>query len=95
MTDAPSYLETPSSPKLKGIWAWLLTTDHKRIGIMYMMAIFFWFGIAVGLGLLIRMELMAGGETIMYAETYNAVFTLHGVIMIFLFIIPGIPGHFR
>lgn len=92
MTDAPSYLETPSSPKLKGIWAWLLTTDHKRIGIMYLMAILFWFGIAVGLGLLIRVELMTVGETIMSAETYNAVFTLHGVIMIFLFIIPGIPA---
>jgi cytochrome c oxidase subunit 1 len=92
MTDAPSYLETPSSPKLKGIWAWLLTTDHKRIGIMYLMAILFWFSIAVGLGLLIRVELMTVGETIMSAETYNAVFTLHGVIMIFLFIIPGIPA---
>jgi len=92
MTDAPSYLETPSSPKLKGIWAWLLTTDHKRIGLMYLMAILFWFGIAVVLGLLIRVELMTVGETIMSAETYNAAFTLHGVIMIFLFIIPGIPA---
>jgi cytochrome c oxidase subunit I len=92
MTDSPSYLETPSSPKLKGIWAWLLTTDHKRIGLMYLMAILFWFGIAVGLGLLIRVELMTVGETIMSAETYNAAFTLHGVIMIFLFIIPGIPA---
>ncbi|MGD8769500.1 MAG: cbb3-type cytochrome c oxidase subunit I [Desulfobacterales bacterium] len=92
MTDAPSYLETPSSPKLKGIWVWLLTTDHKRIGLMYLMAVLFWFSIAVGLGLLIRVELMTVGETIMSAETYNAAFTLHGVIMIFLFIIPGIPA---
>jgi len=94
MSDVKSFLETPSSPRLKGIWAWLLTTDHKRIGILYMIAIFFWFAAAVGLGLLIRIELMTEGETIMNSETYNAAFTLHGVIMIFLFIIPGIPAIF-
>ncbi|MBW1897836.1 MAG: cbb3-type cytochrome c oxidase subunit I [Deltaproteobacteria bacterium] len=94
MRDVKSFWETPSSPGLKGIWAWLLTTDHKRIGILYMITIFFWFAIAIALGLLIRIELMAEGETIMNSETYNAAFTLHGVIMIFLFIIPGIPAIF-
>ncbi|MBA4367510.1 MAG: cytochrome c oxidase subunit I [Desulfobacterium sp.] len=92
MTDVQSYLKTPSSPNLKGIWAWLLTTDHKRIGILYMISILFWFCIAVTLGLVIRTELMAEGETLMGSETYNAMFTLHGVIMVFLFIIPGIPA---
>jgi cytochrome c oxidase subunit I len=94
MNDAQSYLITPSSPNLKGIWAWVFTTDHKRIGILYMISILFWFLIAVILGLLIRSELMAEGETLMGSEAYNAVFTLHGVIMIFLFIIPGIPAIF-
>ncbi|RJP81917.1 MAG: cytochrome c oxidase subunit I [Desulfobacteraceae bacterium] len=94
MTDVPSYLKTPSSPNLKGIWVWLLTTDHKRIGVLYMISILFWFCIAVTLGLVIRTELMAEGETLMGSQTYNAVFTLHGVIMIFLFIIPGIPAIF-
>ena len=94
MTGHKSYLQTPTSPNHPGLGAWLLTTDHKRIGLLYMMVIMVWFAIAVGLGLLIRIELMAEGETIMTAQTYNAAFTLHGVIMIFLFIIPGIPAIF-
>ena len=78
----------------KGIWSWLLTIDHKRIGIMYLVAVMTFFLVAVGLGFLIRLELMAPGKTIMEAQTYNAVFTLHGIIMVFLFIIPGMPGIF-
>ena len=77
-----------------GIFAWLLSTDHKRIGLLYFWCIIFFFCVGAILGLLIRLELFAPGETIMGAQTYNAVFTLHGVIMIFLFIIPGIPAAF-
>ena len=90
----PSFYSTPSSDKLTGIWAWLLTTDHKRISILYLVAVFSWFVIAVLLGLLIRTELMRAGVNLISAETYNAAFTLHGVIMIFLFIIPGMPAIF-
>lgn len=78
----------------KGIFGWLLSTDHKRIGLMYFWCIVTFFCVGVLLGLLIRLELFAPGETIMSAQTYNAAFTLHGVIMIFLFIIPGIPAAF-
>ena len=92
MSNDDSYLKVPSSPKLKGLSAWLLTTDHKRIGVMYLIVVLFWFFVAVGLGFLIRIELMTSGRTIMSAENYNAAFTLHGVIMIFLFIIPGVPA---
>jgi len=77
-----------------GIFGWLLTTDHKRIGLLYFWCIVTFFCVGVVLGLLLRLELFAPGETIMGAQTYNAVFTLHGVIMIFLFIIPGIPAAF-
>ena len=94
MTGHTSYLEEPSSPHLRGIWAWLLTTDHKRIGLLYLMTVMFWFVIAIFLGLVLRIELMATGETIMSAQTYNAFFTLHGVIMIFLFVIPAVPAIF-
>ncbi|MBC8430971.1 MAG: cbb3-type cytochrome c oxidase subunit I [Desulfobacterales bacterium] len=94
MSEVKSFFETPSSPRFSGVWAWLLTTDHKRIGLLYMFAILVWFSLALIFGLLIRTELMAAGDTIMGARTYNAVFTLHGVIMIFLFIIPGIPAIF-
>ena len=78
----------------KGLWSWLTTTDHKRIGLLYMYSIAVFFSVAVIMGLLMRLELIAPGKTIMEANTYNKVFTLHGVIMIFLFIIPGIPAVF-
>ncbi|MEN8728531.1 MAG: cytochrome c oxidase subunit I [Desulfuromonadales bacterium] len=77
-----------------GVFNWLLSTDHKRIGLLYFWCIVAFFCVAVFLGLLLRLELFAPGETIMGPQTYNAVFTLHGVIMIFLFIIPGIPAAF-
>lgn len=78
----------------KGIKSWLFTLDHKRIGLMYFYAISSFFLVGVVLGLLMRLELIAPGETIMKPTTYNQTFTLHGVIMIFLFIIPGIPAIF-
>jgi len=77
-----------------GIFGWLLSTDHKRIGLLYFWCIVTFFCVGVFLGLLLRLELFAPGETIMGPQTYNAVFTMHGVIMIFLFIIPGIPAAF-
>ncbi len=77
-----------------GIWVWLLSTDHKRIGIMYLVSMLTFFLVAVGIGVVMRLELISPGETIMGAQTYNALFTLHGVLMIFLFIIPGIPAAF-
>ncbi len=78
----------------KGIASWIFTTDHKRIGLLYMYSIAVFFLTAVALGILMRLELIAPGETIMKPETYNKAFTLHGVIMIFLFIIPGLPAVF-
>ena len=77
-----------------GIASWIFSTDHKRIGLLYFYSVFTFFLIAVVLGVLLRIELMAPGRTIMGPQTYNALFTVHGVIMIFLFIIPGFPGAF-
>ena len=77
-----------------GITAWIFSTDHKRIGLLYFWSVLSFFLIAVVLGVLLRIELMAPGRTIMGPQTYNAVFTVHGVIMIFLFIIPAFPGSF-
>ena len=94
MAETLSFFDTPEPARFKGIWSWLLTLDHKRIGLMYLWAIIFWFCIAIVLGVLIRTELMTPGRTIMDGQTYNAAFTLHGVIMIFLFVIPGIPAIF-
>ena len=94
MKEPVSFYHTPSNPKYQGIWGWLFTTDHKRIGLLYLFSILTWFLLAVLLGLTIRTELMFIGETLFEAKTYNALFTLHGVIMVFLFIIPAIPGIF-
>ncbi len=78
----------------KGILSWLMTTDHKRIGIMYLCCMAVFFLTAMTFGVLMRLEMLTPGMTIMTAQTYNSLFTLHGVIMIFLFIIPGIPAVF-
>ena len=93
MNPARSYL-TESIDGRTGVLSWLLTTDHKRIALLYMALVFTWFSAAVLMGMLLRTELMTAGRTIMGAETYNALFTLHGVIMVFLFIIPGMPAIF-
>ncbi|MSM39625.1 MAG: cytochrome c oxidase subunit I [Geobacter sp.] len=78
----------------RGIAAWIFSTDHKRIGLLYLFSVLAVFLAAATLGILLRLELIAPGRTIMGPQTYNAVFTVHGVMMIFLFIIPGFPGAF-
>ncbi len=77
-----------------GLASWVFSTDHKRIGMLYLVTTFGFFLAGVVLGLLLRIELMAPGRTVMGPEMYNAVFTVHGVVMIFLFILPGFPGAF-
>lgn len=74
-----------------GLWSWLTTLDHKRIGIMYLisLSIFFMAGGLLALG--IRMELWTPAATFIEADTYNQLFTLHGAIMIFLFLVPSVP----
>lgn len=76
------------------IASWIFSTDHKRIGIMYMYGIIGFFLVGLLLGFLIRLELIAPGRDIMGPQTYNAIFTLHGVVMVFLVVIPSIPAAF-
>jgi len=87
----PSFFEVK---KHKGIFAWILSTDHKRIGLLYLYSIMTLFIVGAILGLLMKLELIAPGRTIMDAQTYNGFFTLHGIIMIFLIVIPGLPAVF-
>lgn len=77
--------------KYKGIFSWIFSTDHKRIGVMYLAAILFFFLVGSALGVLMRINLIAPGKFIA-ERTYNSLFSVHGVIQIFLFIIPGIPA---
>jgi cytochrome c oxidase subunit 1 len=76
----------------KGWQSWAFTLDHKRIGVMYLIAVMVSFLLGGIMALLVRLELWSPGRTIMDATTYNHVFSLHGVIMVFLFIIPSIPA---
>ena len=87
----PSFYHTPSRPGQTGPGAWLLTTDHKRIALLYLAVVLAWFAAGSLLGLLLRTNLMTQGSKVLDAQAYNAAFTLHGVIMIFMFIIPVVP----
>ncbi len=76
----------------RGIWSWALTLDHKRIGVMYLVGILTSFLLGGLLALLIRIELFNPGKMFLTQDRYNELFTLHGAVMIFLFIIPSIPA---
>ena len=75
-----------------GIRSWLLTTDHKRIALLYLVSITFFFFIGGFFALLIRLELLTPAGDLVQADTYNKLFTMHGQIMIFFFLIPSIPA---
>lgn len=76
-----------------GIWSWLSSTDHKRICFLYLFAISIFFLAGGTAALLMRTELATAGPTIIKdPHTYNVLFTMHGVFMIFLFVVPGIPA---
>jgi cytochrome c oxidase subunit I len=79
--------------KFGGILGWLTATDHKRIGILYFASISLFFTIAVALGVLMRVNMIPGVH-IMTAQQYNALFTLHGIIQVFLVVIPAVPTIF-
>ena len=76
----------------KGIGSWLLTLDHKRIALLYMVTVFSFFFVGGVFALLMRLELFKVGETLMNSALYNQVMTYHGAIMVFMVIIPGIPA---
>jgi cytochrome c oxidase subunit 1 len=80
--------------RYRGILSWILTLDHKRIGLLYLVLIITFFFSGVILGFFMRLEMIAPGGAIMKPQTYNALFTLHGIIMIFLVVIPVIPSVF-
>ena len=86
-----SYLEPQGRGALRD---WICSTDHKRIGVLYLSVMLTMFWVAVLIGVLMRLEQMTMGPTLMTPATYNAMFTVHGVIMIFLFVLPGLPAVF-
>jgi len=74
-----------------GIRSWLLTTDHKRIGLLYLASVTFFFMLGGIFAFIIRLNLLTPQGNLVSPETYNKLFTMHGVAMIFFFLVPSIP----
>jgi cytochrome c oxidase subunit I len=87
VVEKPNYLNADY-----GIKSWLLTTDHKRIGLLYLFAITFFFFVGGFFAMLIRLQLLTPNGELVQPDTYNRLFTMHGIVMIFLFLIPSIPA---
>ena len=75
-----------------GMKSWLLTQDHKRIGILYLLSLTFFFAVGGLFAALIRLELLTPEGDLFQAETYNKLFTMHGLTLVFFFLIPSIPA---
>src|SRR5215813_3481887 len=75
-----------------GLKSWLLTSDHKRIALLYLASITFFFFVGGAAATLMRLELMTHQGHLVQSETYNKLFTMHGIIMVWFFLIPSIPA---
>src|SRR3954452_10848443 len=82
----PNYLTAGQSVR-----SWLLTTDHKRIGLLYMVSITLFFFVGGAAATLMRLELLTPQGDLVTSATYNKLFTIHGVVMVWFFLIPSIP----
>ncbi len=96
----PVATETPQAPAVphtedRGIWSWMTTVDHKRIGIMYFLTSFFFFFVGGLEALLIRIQLFRPENAFISAETYNQMFTMHGTTMVFLVAMPMAVAFFN
>jgi cytochrome c oxidase subunit 1 len=80
--------------KRAGLRGFLTSTNHKRVGILYMSAILSFFTVAVILGVLMRIQMLSPDSKFLNGTSYNAMFTIHGIIMVFMVVIPGIPTIF-
>jgi cytochrome c oxidase subunit 1 len=88
----PEVIIRGIEPRERGWLSWLTTTDHKRIGILYLFATFLFFLLGGTQALLMRLQLGAADNTLIDAQTYNGLVTMHGTTMIFLFIVPVLAG---
>lgn len=75
-----------------GVRSWLLTKDHKRIGILYMLTITVFFAVGGLMAALVRLELATPAGDLVQPDTYNRLFTMHGIMMVFFFLVPSIPA---
>src|SRR3954471_12268071 len=89
---APQIVAREVRPAERGWTSWITTTDHKRIGIMYLVTTFAFFLIGGVEALMMRLQLGAPDNTLLQPQTYNQLFTMHGTTMIFLFVVPVWAG---
>src|SRR5712691_9108690 len=75
-----------------GLRSWLLTTDHKRIALLYLVSITLFFCVRGVAAAVMRLELLTPQGDLVQSDTYNRLFTIHGIIMIFFFLLPSIPA---
>ena len=94
ITTAPVEVEAPRNylNAQYGLKSWLLTEDHKRIAILYLISVTFFFFLGGLFAAGIRAELATPGADLVESNTYNKLFTMHGIIMVFLFLVPSIPA---
>jgi cytochrome c oxidase subunit 1 len=91
--DTPGVLQRRNYINVEyGALSWLLTKDHKRIGILYMLSVTMMFFIGGFFAVVMRLDLLTPEADLMTSDTYNKFFTMHGVVMIFFFLIPAIPA---
>jgi cytochrome c oxidase subunit 1 len=91
----PQTTETVNYLNAEYGWkSWLFTTDHKRIAVLYLISISIMFALGGTFAGLIRLELLTPEGDLFNSDTYNKIFTMHGVVMIFFFLIPSIPATF-
>ncbi|HEY7494840.1 MAG TPA: cbb3-type cytochrome c oxidase subunit I, partial [Candidatus Tectomicrobia bacterium] len=92
---SPVSVEPPHQHYLNvnyGIRSWLGATDHKRIALLYLASLTLFFFLGGAFAVLMRLELLTPPGDLVQSETYNRLFTMHGVIMVFFFLIPSIPA---
>ena len=92
MAVTPKFPEKHYLNQTYGIRSWLLTTDHKRIALLYLVSVTFFFFVGGFFAMMIRLHLLTPDGYLLSADTYNKMFTMHGVAMIFFFLIPSIPA---
>ncbi|MCK9249843.1 MAG: cytochrome c oxidase subunit I [Solirubrobacteraceae bacterium] len=92
LTPIPQVLAHKVEPPKKGWLDWITTTDHKKIGIMYLVLTFAFFAVGGVEALLIRLQLAVPDNTLLQFETYNQLITMHGTTMVFLFVVPVMAG---
>src|SRR5262249_44184711 len=83
---APAYAHAETSQT--GLWSWLTTVDHKRIGTLYLYTALSWFAVGGLEALIMRIQLQGPNGHVVSAETFNQLFTMHGTTMIFLVVMP-------